>query len=439
MSATPVTNARLERAEDAVIDDRFKGIPGGTPPFRVGQAGSFGWNVLREDLPLPLAVLKDSALTHNISWFQRFLAESGAILAPHGKTTMSPQLFRLQLDAGAWAITLANVAQVQVARRFGVPRILLANQLVGRRSIDYVLEELRRDPGFEFFCLVDSLDGVRLLAEAARTKSLGRPVQVLLEGGIQGRRTGCRTLAQALEVARAVKLAAPHLTLRGVEGFEGILGGSNEIETEETVAGFLNFLMEIARACVAEDLFAPGPIILSAGGSGYYDMVVRTFAAAKFGRDYRVVIRSGCYLTQDSGLYDGLYRRLLARTPAARELGEGLKPALEVWAYVQSRPEPARILLSMGKRDCSHDSGMPKPLLWHRPGAAGPNAVPAGHSVIEFNDQHAFMDVPANSPLSVGDMIGFGISHPCLTFDKWQAIPIVDDAYNVVSMIRTYF
>lgn len=439
MKQTIQPTSSLDSAEDALIDDCIKGIPGGTPPFRLGQVGAFGWNVLREDLPLPLAVLKDSAVTHNSAWIQRYLALSGAVLAPHGKTTMSPQLFRRQLDAGAWAITLGNVAQVQVARCFGIPRILLANQLVGRQAIHYVLEELRRDPGFEFLCLVDSLEGVRLLVEAARARPPGRPLEVLLEGGIQGRRTGCRSLEQALEVASAVKREAPQLALRGVEGFEGVVGGPDPADNERRVTEFVGFLVEIARACEREALFAAGPVILSAGGSAYYDIVARGFEMAALGRETRIVIRSGCYLTHDSDLYAAFYRRLLERSPEARDLGEGLKPALEVWAYVQSRPEPGRALLTLGKRDCSYDSGLPKPLLWHRPGFANPQPLLEGHRVVEINDQHAFMDLPDDSPLTVGGMVGFGISHPCLTFDKWQAIPVVDDAYNVVSMIRTYF
>lgn len=429
----------LDSAADELIDDRIKGIPGGTPPFRLGQVSTFRWNVLHEDLPLPLAVLKDSALTGNSDWIQRYLALSGAVLAPHGKTSMSPQLFQRQLEAGAWAITLGNIAQVQVARRFGISRILLANQLVGRPAIEYVLEELRRDPHFEFLCLVDSLEGVYLLAEAARVRPPSRPLEVLLEGGIEGRRTGCRTLEQALEVARAVKLAAPQLALRGVEGFEGVVSGPDQADNERRVTEFVGFLMDIARACEREALFAASPIILSAGGSAYYDIVASIFEKAALGRETRVVIRSGCYLTHDSDLYAALYRRLLERSPEARELGEGLKPALEVWAYVQSRPEPKRALLTLGKRDCSYDSGLPKPLIWHRPGAANPLPVLEGHRIVEINDQHSFMDLPEDSPLTVGDMVGFGISHPCLTFDKWQAIPVVDDAYNIVSMIRTYF
>jgi D-serine dehydratase len=429
-----------ETVENLMLDDTLKGIPGGVEPFPVGAAGARRWNLLAEDLPLPLAVLKQSAMDRNSAWMRRFLDVSGAVLAPHGKTTMSPQLFHRQIEDGAWGITLATVDQIQVARRFGVQRILLANQLVGKQAIRYVMDALARDPDFDFYCLVDSVDGVRALGEAARAAGLGRPLQVLLEGGVEGRRTGCRSHEAAMNVARAVREFAPHLALRGVEGFEGVISAATTAETEASIAAFIAFLGEIARGCDAEGLFADGPVILSAGGSAYYDIVAQVFSALDLGRDTLTVIRSGCYLTHDSIMYAAYARQMLARWPEARDLGEPPRAALEVWAYVQSRPEPGRVILTLGKRDSSYDAGLPRPLSWYRPGGhAGPENLVEGCTCVDMNDQHLFMDVPDDAPLAICDMVAFGISHPCLTFDKWQVIPVVDDDYNVVSAIRTFF
>ncbi len=426
--------------DSLTVDDILKGVPGGAAPLPLTRIGERKWNALAEDMPLPLALLKASAIEHNSAWMRRFLGASGAVLAPHGKTTMSPQLFQRQLDDGAWGITLGNIAQIQVARRFGIQRIVLANQLVGKQAIRYVLDELRADPGFDFYCLVDSVEGVEMLATAARAAKIGRPLQVLLEGGVTGRRTGARTLDAAMAVARAVKAASPVLALRGVEGFEGIVSAPTPAEAEAKVTEFLGFIGDIARAAAREDLFAVGKVILTAGGSAYYDIVARTFAAVDLGRETLLVIRSGCYLTHDSIMYRKFMDQLLARSDAARGLGDPPKPALEVWAYVQSRPEPGRVILTMGKRDAGYDAGLPVPQSWFRPGThRQPQPVAPGHATVEMNDQHLFMDLPAASPLQVGDMIGFGISHPCLTFDKWQFIPVVDDSYTVVSAIRTFF
>jgi D-serine dehydratase len=113
-------------------------------------------------------------------------------------------------------------------------------------------------------------------------------------------------------------------------------------------------------------------------------------------------------------------------------------PALEVWAYVQSRPEPEKVLLTMGKRDVSYDE-LPVPRFWCQAGGARPHPIGDGHRVTGLNDQHCHMNVPTNSPLQVGDMVGFGVSHPCLTFDKWPVLYVVDDDYTVTGAVRTFF
>ncbi len=430
----------IPAGETGLLDSTQKGMPGGVVPFLVDEIGAKGWNVLAEDLPLPLAILKQSAMNHNSAWMRRFLALSGAVLAPHGKTTMSPELFHRQLHDGAWAITLGNISQVQVARHFGIDRIVLANQLVGRQAIGYIMKELRREAGFDFYCLIDSVENARTLAMAVRQADLGRPLKLLLEGGVAGRRTGCRTHGEAMAVAREVKAHAPHLALVGVEGFEGVISRPTQAETEADITAFIEFLGAIASACIEEDLFADGPVILSAGGSAYYDIVVRVFSGMKLARETLMVVRSGCYLTHDSIMYRKFVKDLINRSPEAREIGEPPRGAIEVWAYVQSRPEPGRVIVTMGKRDASYDGGLPKALSWIRPGEHKvPQTIGDEYLSVEINDQHLFMDLPADAPLQVGDMVAFGISHPCLTFDKWRIIPVVDDTYNVVSAIRTYF
>ncbi|MBN8891971.1 MAG: alanine racemase [Rhodospirillales bacterium 70-18] len=427
---------KTEAIGATLLDQTVKGMPGGVTPFRLDAIGAKGWNVLREDLTLPLAVLKDSAIRHNSAWMRDFIARGHAVIAPHGKTTMAPQLFERQMADGAWGITLATPQQIQVARSFGFQRIVLANQLVGRQAIRYVLEEIGRDPGLDFYCIVDSLENVAQLAGAARAAGAGRPLQVLLEGGMMGGRTGVRDQAQGLAVARAVKAAAPYLVLRGVEGFEGLTSGTRA-EAEAQVRGFLDLLVNLARACESEGLFGAGEVILTAGGSAFYDMVLARFNHAGLSGPTRVLTRSGCYLTHDSVSYRRLFADIVDRTPDAAA-GGGLVPALEVWAYVQSRPEPGKVLLTMGKRDVGVDD-MPVAQTWYRPGTPAPVAVPPGHRVVGHNDQHCHMLVPPDSPLAVGDMVSFGVSHPCLTFDKWQVLCVVDDDYNVVGAVKTFF
>ena len=426
----------VETIADGLVDETVKGMPGGIAPLKLGDIGKQGWNVLAEDMPLPVCLLKADAVARNEGLMRVFLERTGALHSPHGKTTMSPQLFDRQAKAGAWAITVGTVHQIQVARHFGFARIVLANQLVGRQGLRYVTDELARDPGFEFFCLVDSVAGVEALAAAAKSRGLEGRMQVFLEGGFTGGRTGVRDLDAARAVAKAAKKSEPYVLLRGVEGFEGLMSGAG---AALRVTHFLDFLASIATMIDAEDLCADGRLMLTAGGSAFYDMVVEKFRGLNLKRPKSILTRSGCYITHDSAMYEAHFDAIAERSSMLAELGRP-EPALEVWAYVQSRPEPTRVLVTMGKRDVSYDPHLPMPRLWYRPGAAPrrPQKL-AGHVCVNLNDQHGYLDVPADSPLQVGDMVGFGISHPCLTFDKWQMIAFVDADYNVVDAIRTYF
>ena len=430
---------RLQEILDSTVDDRYKGLPGAIAPFKLADIQQQGWNVLREDLNLPLAVLRATSLDHNVDWMSRFTKASGVQLCPHGKTTMSPQLFDLQLRAGAWGITAATIGHVHVYRRSGVKRILFANQLVGPKAIAYVLEELRRDPEFDFYCLVDSPAAASVLAQAARNASIGRPLQVLLEVGERNGRTGARSMEERLRTATVVAESGV-LALRGVEGFEGVAQASAETINQAEVQNILQGIVDTAELLGDKGLFAAGPVILSAGGSAFFDMAARQLAAARLGREIITVIRSGCYITHDSEWCRGFFHQLAEREDLARSLGEGLRPALELWAYVQSRPESGRVIATFGKRDCSSDAGLPVPTRWFRPGVhRQPQSIPGLARVTKLNDQHAYLEVGVDSPLAVGDMICVGISHPCTTFDKWQLLPVVNDDYDVISAVRTFF
>lgn len=424
---------------EAPLDPREKGVPGHADEVPLDAVDAQNWRLFDEDLPLPAAVIKLDALKANSAWMKGFLALTGASLAPHGKTTMSPALFDLQIEDGAWGITLSTPHQLHVARRFGFKRILLANQLIGRSAIEWVADQLNADPAFEFYCLLDSHENLRQLAAIARRRGLKRPLRVLVELGFNGGRTGCRTVEEGLELARASVGYGDVIALSGVEGFEGIIRGPTEEETLARVGQFLDQMVALANACGRERLFAPGEVLFTAGGSAFFDLVTTKLETIALDQAHRVLLRSGCYLTHDSVMYTHLFEQLKARRPdLPQALGE-LQPALEVWGYVQSTPEPGRAVLAMGKRDVSYDQ-LPTPVAWLRPGemtCASP--APPAHRVLALNDQHCIVSVPADSPWRVGDMVALGISHPCLTFDKWRVIHLVDETYRVVGSIRTYF
>jgi D-serine dehydratase len=438
MHTLPYDGLVLASLDEQLLHPGVKGLPI-TEPLRQGAIGVQGWNVLHADTSFPVAVLKTSALRHNLDWMRRYCERHKVTLAPHGKTTMSPQLFGAQLANGAWAITLANATQIQVAHRFGVRRVLLANQLVAPSDVKAVLALLHADPHFECIVLADSLAGVARLAEAVAMHSLARPLPVLVELGLEGKRAGCRTPEAAITVARAIA-GAPGLQLAGFEGYEGLLVTDKREQDLAAVNAFLAQLAELVRSSDDEGLFTGAEILLSAGGSSYFDLVARGFKdVSGLSRPLRAVLRSGCYLTSDHGIYE----RMIGELNAREGEHDGLQPALEVWAMVQSRPEPTLAILTMGKRDASYDADLPVPLLYHRPGPGTPHALPPGCAIFKLNDQHAYLRLPETHPLcgelAVGDLVGCGISHPCTTFDKWPLLLGVDDDYHVRGAYNTFF
>ncbi len=389
-----------------------------------------GWNLLREDLSLPSAVLYAEKIRHNLDWMQRFITAYGVKLAPHGKTTMAPRLFQMQIDTGAWGITLATAQQTWAAATHGIRRVLMANELVGKENMA-LIARLLEDPGFEFHCLVDSAELVRQLGTFFRAR--GQRLNVLLELGVAGGRAGVRNDAQMQTVLDALVEWKDAVALSGVELYEGVLHEESEIRA------FLRRAVEVTRKLAAEKRFARTPAILSGAGSAWYDVVAEEFTAAGLGDAVEIVLRPGCYLTHDVGSYRKAQERILAGNPIARQMHEGLVPALHIWAYVLSRPEPGKAIVGMGKRDAAFDSGLPVPALAYRPGEAAPKAAPTHWTVTRMMDQHAYLEIAEGDALRVGDMIGFDIAHPCLTFDKWRVLPIMGADYTVIGAVETYF
>ncbi|WP_370948601.1 amino acid deaminase [Amycolatopsis sp. cg5] len=377
----------------------------------------------------PFVVLDADALEHNLTTMARWCASRGVQLAPHGKTTMAPQLYQRQAELGSWAITAANAGQVRVYRAFGVSRILLANQLVDPAGLRWVSAELDRDPGFEFSCWVDSVRGVELMTEAL--KGAQRQVDVILELGADGGRTGARDTETALAIAEAVH-ASPALRLIGTGGYEGALSHDTDDKALALIHSYVDGLRELAISLHAKGLIT-GQVVVTAGGSAYFDQVADALTSGwPEGVDVLPVLRSGAYLTHDDGFYRGISP--LGEHPRITDSAP-FRPALRAWAQVTSNPSKNLALLTIGKRDASFDEGLPEPQLLRQDGEI---SELTGHEITKLNDQHAFLALPEDSPVRVGDWIGLGLSHPCTVFDKWPLLPVVDGT-TVVDFVRTYF
>jgi D-serine deaminase-like pyridoxal phosphate-dependent protein len=318
-----------------------------------------------------------------------------------------------------------------------VKTVLLGNELIDPDALTWIARELERDAEFRFLCFADSVEGVALMESALRDAASEPPsdrlIEVVIDLGLPGGRTGCRDIETAVAVGRAVR-EAEHLRLVGVGGFEGALAGDRSPAALDRIRGYLRFFRETAATLDGLGLFdQTGEIVLTAGGSAYFDDVVDALTAPLvLSRPVRPVLRSGAYITHD----DGHYRRL---TPFAGDGAgtTGFRPALSVLGRVISTPEPGLALLDFGKRDAPIDLGMPEP-HWLRRSVDGARITLTGCSISGLADQHAFLTHGPETEPAVGDIVACGISHPCTAFDKWQLIPVVEDEH-VVDLIRTFF
>lgn len=409
--------------------DSFSLLQKGQKGRAVSQSESQTYSLPKEEVSLPVAVIKQSALTNNLNWMQNFADHHQVKLCPHGKTSMTPSFFSQQLATGAWGITIATPAQAEVAAMAGAKRIIMANQLVGKANMA-IIAELIRDFDVDFYCCVDSLVNLHQLdGYFSNTK---QQLNVLIEFGVEGGRCGARSTSEVFELAEAIQ-SMPALKLGGIELYEGVIHGEG---AEQRIRDFLGQSLNLIESLSMDGLIQGEPILTGAG-SAWYDVVAECLSNLTH---CLAIIRPGCYAIHDTGIYWDAQSKVMQRAQVnqgyACELGGDLESALEVWAYVISRPEAGKLVVGLGKRDVAFDAGLPIAERGYRSGE--PISV-EGLVSTAVMDQHTFVEVNPDSDIEVGDMIAFSTSHPCLTFDKWRYIAICDDEYQVTSWVETCF
>ncbi|MDH2357563.1 alanine racemase [Bradyrhizobium sp. SSUT18] len=396
------------------------------------------WQPSRGDLALPALTLDETAFAANRDLFLRWCEGAGVAVAPHAKTPMSPELARSLREAGAWGTTVANIQQAAVLLAHGERRLLLANEIGGLAAGRRLGAVLGAYPNVEFHAFADSPAAVAALAEAALIADR-RELSVLVELGAG--RTGARDRA-AVEATIAAVLAADRLVLGGVATYEGAVATPDSDETMRAIAALMERTIEtFALVRIAAPRL---PLIISAGGSAYFDIVARALApVARADGNATVLLRSGALFFADHGIYASALAELDRRggllvDGARRSAAEDFRPALTLWAEMLSRPEAGLAIAGFGMRDASFDQGLPVPLRVFRDGVAQ-QGLAATLSVTRLNDQHAFLSLAPDSTLAVGDVIAFGISHPCTCLDRWRVIFALDAEGMVTRALPTQF
>jgi D-serine dehydratase len=439
----------MDRIAALPLDAATKGMPLASGSIPLGEVGAQNWNVRNGDLTLPVLILRDERLRNNLEVMRRFAEHHGVSLAPHGKSTFCPQLYRDQVEiGGAWGITASTVQQAALVAGAGVENILIANEIVGRAAVQELARLRQAHPGKSFTTLVDSEGAMDELARhGGPMLRPGERFRVLVEVGFPGGRAGVRTLDQARALIEGLMKRQDVFELVGVECYEGLVSRQTEEETLAEINRLLDLSVDVHR--LAEEMGAFDGLaetILTAGGSVYFDRVVERYRLAQLGPSVRIILRGGSSLTYDHGVY---HRQLLAMDrrggldmPGGRvKAAETFTPALELWATVLTMQDANVAVLNMGIRDLPFDMGLPIPLRQYRDGSMlrSLSAEDAGFAITASNDQHCYMRYPEGADLRVGDAIACGISHPCTAFDKWDVVYRVDRDFNVIGAVKTFF
>ncbi|MCZ4559019.1 alanine racemase [Rhodococcus maanshanensis] len=356
---------------------------------------------------LPELRLSLPAVQHNVGLMAAWCRDRGVELCPHIKTTMTRPIVERQLAAGAWGVTVATVRQAAIALEWGTRRILIANEVIHRPDLEAVRAWLDADQTVELYLLVDSRAGLSLAGSVMRDAA--HPLQVLIDIGTPGGRSGVREAAAALDLARECA-TTPGVVLAGVAGYEGVRPNRRDADTIALVDAHCREAVAAFRAA-SPWIRAERPVF-SMGGSAFPDRVVDALVdLPDHGGRVIPVLRSGCYVTHDHGTYAEV-------SPVS-----GLRAALTVRAVVLSAPEPGRIVVGAGKRELPYDAGLP--VLLSATDSRGVPRTAAKATAAQIFDHHLVLADAEG--LDVGDIVDLGISHPCSAFDRWPDITVVED------------
>jgi D-serine dehydratase len=422
------------------IDDRVRGFPAGHEPLALADLGRQGWKPFDGQMSLPLISLDRAAFDGNVRLMMRYARDHGVAMAPHAKTPMSTALASALVEAGAWGTTVADIRQASVMLKAGLNRLILANEIGGRSAGRRLAALLAHHPEAELHIFVDSPELATSLLEAWSGREDLPPLGLLVELGAA--RAGARsvgTVEKILDIILAGE--SDRIGLSGVAAYEGAAATADPAETAQRIAGLMAltaYVYHLVRARVGTQRH----LILTAGGSVFFDMVIQGLQPALAGDDATtLVLRSGAIFFHDHGIYERGLAALDVRSGFSiggqpEKAALGFRPTLRVWAEVLSCPEPGLAICGMGLRDVAMDQGLPRPLALYRDGR--PAAALSAATVTKLNDQHAFV---ATSPqeLQVGDVIEFGISHPCTCLDRHALLYELDDNGTVVAALPTSF
>lgn len=313
----------------------------------------------RGELVTPALVLDLEVARRNIDFMSKRMKTMPARLRPHIKVQKSPELARLQVQAGAIGVCTATVWEAIVMSRAGIEDVLIANEVCGRRKIEALAVAAREG---RLTVAVDNALNATDLSDAAL--AAGSKLEVLIEVDVGMGRGGVRSPQEAVDLARRVD-ELRGLRLRGVQGYEGhCMREPDRAVRAEKARAAMAYLGEVIDRLASSGFECE---VVSAGGTGTYDIT---------GANPRVTeVQAGSYVFMDnfhSGLVPGFSNALTVLGTVAIQHGN-------------------TIVLDVGRKSIGID--FVQPTLAEYP----------FYEARYFAEEHALFDVDGRCRLKLGD------------------------------------
>jgi D-serine deaminase-like pyridoxal phosphate-dependent protein len=281
-----------------------------------------------------------------------------AKLRAHIKVHKSPDIAKMQIDAGAVGIGTATIWEAIVIAQAGMPDVFVINQVVGGEKVRAAALLARKVP---LKVAVDDPVNVKALSEAAQ--KAGSEIRCLIEVDTGMRRCGVNSPEEALGLARRIS-ELPNLRLEGLTGYEGHCSLEfDKLKREKMAKEAMDYFVGVANLLIKNGFPCP---IVSAAGTGTWELTASHPGVTE--------IQPGSYATMD-GYHVGLEPRF--------------KQATSVMATVISRRSD-HIVTDAGKKTVGASQAVLKDY---------------DYEISRYDEEHGIFNIDASCPLKTGDTV----------------------------------
>ena len=349
------------------------------------------------DIDTPALLMDLERLKNNIGAMASIARKHGLNLRPHVKTHKTPEIAKLQIEAGANGITTAKLGEAEVMAEAGITDILIANQIIGRRKLDRLMALAEK---IHVKIAVDSTVGVEMLDEAAQQQHVCLEVLIEIDTGVH--RCGLSDKGEILRLAEYIS-AVDNVQLLGITTHEGhVEHGCSRAE------------IKAKSVAVGKEMVSLAEALREAGHDievvGVGSTVSAPFIAAVEGI---TEMHPGTYVFND----------VVGVCLGAAKWDQC---ALAVLATVISMPRPGVIVVDAGSKAL-----FPEEILncfaSDYDGYGYIDGMPEARMVM-LNEEHGVIDIRGSTQtVEIGDKIEIVSNHVCPTVNLYDEMYVLQD------------